>query len=100
SAIFGFIVYFNLLDGRLKSKAGTGFTVFGVLLLLVGLFFRPLLYLGIAYFLLLFALAHLGPRLWEKKTGLWMLILGGGAFAVSMLDPNFYLIAAKPDNVP
>jgi len=100
SSIFGFIVYFNLLDGRLKSKTGTGFTLFGVLLIVIGLFIRPLLYLGIAYFLLMFALAHLGPRIWEAKTGLWMLILGGGAFAVSMLDPNFYLIAAKPDNVP
>ena len=42
----------------------------------------------------------LGPRLWDSKTGLWMVVIGGGAFGISMLDPNFFLIAAKPDNVP
>jgi hypothetical protein len=100
SSIFAFIIYFNLLDGRLKSKAGSAFTVFGVLLLLIGLLIRPLLYLGIAYFLIMFVLARLGPRFWDAKVGLWALILCGGGFGVSMLDPNFYLIAAKPDNVP
>jgi len=100
SSIFGCIVYFNLLDGRLKSKGGAGFVAFGVLLVIIGLFIKPLLFLGIAYLPLLFLLAHLGPRLWDSKTGLWMAILGGGGFAVSMLDPNFFLIAAKPDNVP
>src|SRR5438552_5433236 len=100
SSIFAFTIYFNLLDGRLKSKAGSAFTVFGVLLLLIGLLIRPLLYLGIAYFLLMFVLARLGPRLWDTRVGLWALIFCGGGFAVSMLDPNFYLIAAKPDNVP
>jgi hypothetical protein len=100
SSIFAFIIYFNLLDGRLKSKAGSAFTVFGVLLLLIGLLIRPLLYLGIAYFLIMFVLARLGPRFWDAKVGLWALIFCGGGFAVSMLDPNFYLIAAKPDNVP
>jgi hypothetical protein len=48
----------------------------------------------------MFLLAHLGPRLWDTKTGLWMLIIGGGSFGISMFDPNFFLIAAKPDNVP
>ena len=100
SSIFAFTIYFNLLDGRLKSKAGSAFTVLGALLLLIGLLIRPLLYLGIAYFLLMFVLARLGPRLWDTKVGLWALIFCGGGFAVSMLDPNFYLIAAKPDNVP
>jgi len=100
SSLFGSIVYFNLLDGRLKSKGGAGFVAFGVIVLVVGLFIRPLLYLGIAYLLLMFLLAHLGPRLWDAKTGLWMLILGGGGFGISMFDPNFFLIAAKPDNVP
>ena len=67
SSIFAFTIYFNLLDGRLKSKAGSAFTVFGVLLLLIGLLIRPLLYLGIAYFLLMFVLARLGPRLWDTR---------------------------------
>jgi len=100
TAIFSFIVFFNLLDGRLKSKGGTAFIAFGALLVIVGLFIRPLLYLGIAYFLLMFVLAHLGPRIWDGKVGLWALIICAGGFGVSMLDPNFYLIAAKPDNVP
>ena len=100
SAIFIFIIYFNLLNGRLKSKAGYGFIGFGVVLLIAGIFILPLLYLGIAYMLLLFVLAALGPRLWDTKVGLRLLIVGAIAFAVSMFDPNFYLIAAKPDNVP
>ncbi len=100
SSLFGSIVFFNLLDGRLKSKGGAGFIAFGVIALVVGLFIRPLLYLGIAYLLIMFALANLGPRLWDTKTGLWMLIFGAGAFGISMFDPNFFLIAAKPDNVP
>src|ERR1051326_4477200 len=95
SSIFAFIVYFNLLEGRLKSKAGSAFIAFGALLLLIGLFIRPLLYLGIAYFPLLFILSHLGPRVWDAKVGMWMLIACAGAFGISMFDPNFYLIAAK-----
>jgi len=100
SATFGFIIYFNLYDGKLKSKAGAGFFLFGVVLLLAGFFILPLLYCGIAYLAIMFVLANLGGRLWDSKTGLWMLILGGGAFALSFFDGNFYLIAAKPDNVP
>jgi hypothetical protein len=65
-----------------------------------GIFIRPLLYLAVAYFLIMFGLAHLGPRLWDKKTGKWLLIFGVAGFFVSFLDPNFFLIAAKPDNVP
>jgi len=100
SAIFIFIVYFNLLGGRLKSKAGYGFLGFGILLIVAGIFILPLLYLGIAYLILLFGLASLGPRLWDRKIGLRLFILGAIAFAVSMLDPNLFLIAAKGDNVP
>jgi hypothetical protein len=100
SAVFGFIVFFNLLDGKVKSKGGTAFIVFGVLCALAGLFVRPLLYLAVAYFLILWGCAKLGPRLWEPKVGLWLLIFGLAGFGLSMLDPNFYLIAAKPDNVP
>lgn len=100
SAVFAFIVFFNLLDGKVKSKVGTAFIVFGVICALAGLFVRPLLVLAVAYFLVMWGLASLGPRLWEPKVGKWLLIFGMGGFALSMLDPNFYLIAAKPDNVP
>src|ERR1043165_8234337 len=97
---FGFIVFFNLLEGRLKSKGGYAFIGLGILFLVAGIFIRPLLYLGIAYFLLMFGLAALGGRLWDKKIGLRLFIAGVAAFFLSFLDPNFYLIAAKPDNVP
>ena len=100
SSVFGFIVFFNLLDGRLKSKGGYGFIGFGVVLLVAGVFIRPLLYLGIAYFLIMFGLAALGGRLWDSRVGLLLLIGGAVAFFLSFLDPNFYLIGAKPDNVP
>jgi hypothetical protein len=100
SAIFGFIVFFNLYDGRIRSKTGSVFLGLGILFLVAGLFVRPLLYLGIAYLLIMFGLAHLGGRLWDRKVGFWLLIAGIAGFGLSMLDPNFYLIAAKPDNVP
>ncbi|HUP59790.1 MAG TPA: hypothetical protein VNA69_05175 [Thermoanaerobaculia bacterium] len=100
SAIFAFIVYFNLLDGRVKSKAGIGFIVFGFVLAVAGLFITPLLYCAVAYFISLWGLATLGPRLWDAKVGLWGLIIGGIAFGASLLDENFFKIAAKPDNVP
>jgi hypothetical protein len=100
TAVFAFIVYFNLLDGRLKSKTGTAFIVFGAVCAVAGLFFSPLLYLAVAYFLVMWGCANLGPRLWEPKVGLWLLVAGLAGFALSLLDPNFYSIAAKPDNVP
>jgi hypothetical protein len=100
SALFGFIVYFNLLDGRLRSKTGTAFVVLGVVFVVAGFVVTPLLYLGVAYLALLFLLAKLGGRLWDKKVGFWMLIAGLVGFGLSMFDADFYLIAAKPDNVP
>jgi len=100
SSVFAFILYFNLSDGRVRSKAGSIFVAVGVIFAVTGIFIRPLLYLAIAYFLVMAVLAHLGGRLWDTRVGLWALILGLGGFFVSMLDPNFYLIAAKPDNVP
>src|SRR5256886_5325538 len=100
SSTFGAIIYFNLLDGRLKSKGGAAFVVIGVIYFVLGIFIRPLMYLAVAYLLIMFGLAHLGPRLWDKKTGKWLLIFGMVGFFVSFFDPNFYLIAAKPDNVP
>src|SRR5687768_2770785 len=100
SAVFGFILFFNLFDGKLRSKGGSAFFGFGVVLVVAGLFIRPLLYLGIAYLLTMFVLAALGGRLWDTKVGFWMLIVGAAAFGLSLLDHNFFLIAAKPDNVP
>jgi hypothetical protein len=100
SGIFAFIVYFNLLDGKIRSKVGISFIVLGVVFALAGLFIRPLFFLSIAWLLSLWGLAKLGPRLWDKKVGVWLLIGGSVAFGLSLLDPNFYLIAAKPDNVP
>src|SRR5689334_17489696 len=54
-----------------------------------------------------FSLAILGfwlmlrsKRLWTKRGGLALLVVGAGFFLVSLLDPNFYKIVAKPDNVP
>ncbi len=98
--LFIFVVYFNLLEGRLRSRAGMGLLALGVVLTLCGLAFGPLLILGISYLASLFLLAWLGPRLWEKKVGLIALLISGGAFALSMFDKEFVLIAAKPDNVP
>jgi hypothetical protein len=100
SSIFAFIIYFNLLEGRLRSRTGTIFIILGIAFVVAGLFIRPLLYFGGAYWLLMFGLAHLGPRLWDGKVGKWLLIVALIGFFVSFLDPNFYLIAAKPDNVP
>lgn len=100
SSVFALVVYFNLLDGRLRSKGGTGFLGLGIAFVIAGLFVRPLLYLGVSYLAIMFCLVRLGGRLWDRKVGLRILIIGVSVFAVSMLDPNFYLIAAKPDNVP
>ena len=100
SSVFAFIVYFNLLDGRVQSKGGYTFLGLGILFVVVGIAVTPLLYLGIAYLGIMFGLAALGGRLWDAKVGKWLLIGGAGAFALSLLDPNFFLIAAKPDNVP
>ena len=100
SSIFAFIVYFSLLEGKLKSKGGYGFIALGVVFIVAGIVVTPLLYLGIAYFGIMFALVTLGGRLWDTKIGGRLLIFGALAFGLSMFDPQFYLIAAKPDNVP
>jgi len=39
-------------------------------------------------------------KLWTKKGGIGLLIAGVLFFVLSLLDPNFYKIVAKPDNVP
>src|SRR5687767_4679730 len=100
SMTFGMIVYFNLLDGKLKSRAGYIFVALGVVFVLAGLFFTPLLILGLTHFALLFLLSRLGPRLWDKKVGLIALVTTGVIFTLSMFDQDFFTIAGKPDNVP
>src|SRR5438270_118280 len=100
TSIFALIIFLKLMGGRIKSAGGFAFIGFGLLLFLTGIFVRPLAYLGVAYFLILFVLARLGGRIWDTKVGMRLGLMAALAFAVSMLDPNFYLIAAKPDNVP
>jgi hypothetical protein len=100
SGAFAFLVHFNLLDGKIRSKAGMAFVGLGIVFLAAGLFIKPLLYLAIAWFLLLWGMSTLGARLWEPRVGLWLLLAALAGFGLSMLDPNFLLIAAKPDNVP
>lgn len=39
-------------------------------------------------------------KLWTKRGGIGLLIVGVLFFVLSLLDPNFYKIVAKPDNVP
>jgi Cytochrome b(C-terminal)/b6/petD len=39
-------------------------------------------------------------KLWTKQGGIGLLIVGVLFFVLSLLDPNFYKIVAKPDNVP
>src|SRR5688572_25869914 len=97
---FGMIVYFNLLDGKLKSKPGYAFLGLGILFVVAGFFIRPLLVLGLALVGLTLLLARLGPRLWAARTGWIFLITAGLVVGLSMFDDDFYLIAAKPDNVP
>ncbi|MFP5285081.1 MAG: hypothetical protein ACLGI9_05020, partial [Thermoanaerobaculia bacterium] len=38
--------------------------------------------------------------LWTKRAGLILLAVGVAFFVVSLLDPDFKSIVAKPDNVP
>jgi hypothetical protein len=47
-----------------------------------------------------FALMLWSKKLWSKRGGLVLLAVGVGFFIVSLFDPNFFKIVAKPDNVP
>ncbi|HXI14137.1 MAG TPA: hypothetical protein VNM92_16050 [Thermoanaerobaculia bacterium] len=101
SVLFLFIVYFCLLDGRVRSRGGMAMLAFGILLTVGGLIFSfPTFVLGLTYLASMFLLAWLGPRIWEKRIGLYILVILSVAFGLSMLDPQFFLIAGKPDNVP
>ena len=100
SVAFGFVVYFNLLGGKIRAKGGRALLIVGIVLVIAGFFSLPVLVLGLTYLGLLFLLAWLGPRLWDKKVGLIASVIVLGAFALSMLDSEFVKIAGKPDNVP
>ncbi|HUO84654.1 MAG TPA: hypothetical protein VM534_06020, partial [Thermoanaerobaculia bacterium] len=100
SFVFLAVVYFGLMDGKLRSRTGMAFLGTGILLSLFGLGNLPVLVLGLTLVASTLILAHLGPRLWDKKVGLVVLVTGLIGFALSMFDPQFVLIAAKPDNVP
>ena len=100
SYAFFAIIYFSLLDGRIRSKGGYIFVGSALAVTIMGLGSGPLLLLGVLMFASTFLLSELGPTLWDKNTGLAIMITSFVLFSVSMLDPNFYLIAAKPDNVP
>ena len=93
------IVYFNLWMG-IEIEGGLRLPGLAILFVVAGLFIRPLLILGIALVALTLLLARLGPRLWDKKTGWIFLVTGAIVTALSMFDHDFFLIAAKPDNVP
>jgi hypothetical protein len=40
------------------------------------------------------------PKLWSRAGGIFLLAVGTAYFLVSLFDPNFRQIVAKPDNVP
>ena len=100
SYVFVAVLYFNMLDGRLRSKAGGVLLGVGILVTIVGFSNLMLFILGVSMTLSVLILEYLGPRLWSNDVGVGILAFGLGAFALSMLDRNFFLIAAKPDNVP
>lgn len=98
--VFFFVVHFNLLDGKIRSKGGAILIGSSVLLTLGGFVARPLLFLGLSLLASLYLLVRLGPRLWDTKVGLIMMATAAMVFVLAMFDRNFFLIAAKPDNVP
>ena len=50
--------------------------------------------------LVVFGVMLWSRKLWTKKGGLLMLVVVTALFCVSLLDPNFRQVVAKPDNVP
>ena len=50
--------------------------------------------------LVLFAYLVKSKRLWTKTGGVVMFLVATVLFVWSLFDPNFYMVVAKPDNVP
>jgi cytochrome b/b6/petD-like protein len=57
-------------------------------------------YWSFSLVLVAFYLMMRSKRLWTKKGGLILLAVGTVFFILSLFDPNFRSIVAKPDNVP
>ena len=47
-----------------------------------------------------FALSLKYTQVWSKKAAYVLFAVMGAFYFLSMFDPNFFLIVAKPDNVP
>ena len=47
-----------------------------------------------------FVLSLYYTKVWSKKVGLIVLVVSVAVFVLSLFDSNFWLIVAKPDNVP
>ena len=47
-----------------------------------------------------FALSLIYTEVWSKRAGMIVLVVSVSFFFLSLFDPNFWLIVAKPDNVP
>jgi hypothetical protein len=58
----------------------------------------PYFFITLASILFFFAINRRG--FWRPKVALAIGLLGAAFLGVSMLDPDFYLIVRKPDNVP
>jgi hypothetical protein len=64
----------------------------------INFFARPYLFITLAA--VLFFIVLNWRAFWRPKVALILGLLGAAFLGVSMLDPNFYKIVAKPDNVP
>jgi len=79
-----------------KSPPGGAFLGFGHPVIGTGLDITPLLYCGHRYLALLFVMSKPSAAgVGQNKDCLWILIVVGGGFGLSMFDANFYLIAAR-----
>jgi hypothetical protein len=87
----------NLFPVALLAEAEGGGPV-GALKNFVNILAYP--YFSFTLSLIAFGLMLWSKRLWTKRGGLILLAVGVAFFLLSLLDPNFYLIVAKPDNVP
>jgi hypothetical protein len=87
----------NLFPVALMAEAEGGGPI-GALKHFVNILAYP--YFSFTLSLIAFGLMLWSKSLWTKRGGLILLAVGVAFFVLSLLDPNFYLIVAKPDNVP